>query len=108
MSKITVRSFVADWLKEHGYEGLVNYDGECGCQINDLMPCENSIAGLGDCRPAYRYECYRCRNWCDNLPIEVEDSSEWCDKQNPDYCELFATEKNWCTPDYMEEKNHEA
>ena len=95
-----VRIIVSDWLKANGYDGLVNYDGECGCPIGDLMPCENSIAGLGDCEPAYQFKCYMCRNWGDNLPPEIEDPDEWCDKQNPDYAELFATEKDFCEPDY--------
>ena len=103
MSK-TVREIVAEWLDSHGYDGLVNVDGECGCPLDDLMPCENTIAGLGDCEPAYQFKCYKCRNWCDNLPSEIEDSDEWCDKQNPDYAEIFAGEKDWCQPDYMEEE----
>jgi len=103
MSK-QVRIIVSDWLKANGYDGLVNGDGECGCPIGDLMPCENSIAGLGDCQPAYRYECWKCRNWCDNLPFDVE-SDEYCDKQNPDYAEIFATDKAWCVPDYMRKED---
>ena len=95
-----VRIIVSEWLESNGFEGLVNLDGECGCPIGDLMPCENSIAGLGDCQPAYRYECWKCRNYCDNVPSDVEPD-EWCNKQDPDYAEIFETEKNWCQPDYM-------
>lgn len=95
------RTIVSEWLTGHGYEGLVNGDGECGCPIDDLMPCENSIAGLGDCEPAYRFRCGDCRNYCDNLPPDVEDSDEWCDVQNPDYSELFVTDREFCKPDYM-------
>ena len=101
-----VRIIVSDWLKANGYDGLVNGDGECGCPIDDLMPCENSIAGLGDCEPAYQFECWRCRNWCDNLPFDVE-SDEFCDKQNPDYAEVFSTKKDFCEPDYEPCRNQD-
>lgn len=35
----TVRDIVIDYLKENGYDGLYNPDVECGCFINDLVPC---------------------------------------------------------------------
>ena len=37
MSEMTVKEIVADWLKEHGCEGLC--DDDCGCVLDDLMPC---------------------------------------------------------------------
>ena len=103
MSK-EVRIIVSEWLVANGYDGLVNVDGECGCPVGDLMPCENSIAGLGDCEPAYQFRCSRCRKYCDNLPIYMK-SDALCDEQNPDYSELFATKKDFCEPDYMECRN---
>lgn len=40
----TVKEIVAEYLKSHGYHGLYN-EAECGCEVNDLMPC----AGYGGC-----------------------------------------------------------
>lgn len=35
-----VREIVAQWLRENHYDGLCNPDGECGCGLDDLMPCQ--------------------------------------------------------------------
>ena len=92
---------IHDWLASHGYDGLVNGDAECGCPLDDLMPCDNTIAGFGDCEPAYKVDCGRCRNWPDNLPVDA-DEEEWCTECNPDYSQLFSARKGFCVPDYME------
>jgi len=39
---ITVKEILIRYLKEHNCDGLC--DDECGCTIDDLMPC----AGYGD------------------------------------------------------------
>ena len=36
---ISVKEIVAKWLAANGYDGLVDPDRECGCQVSDLMPC---------------------------------------------------------------------
>ena len=34
---MTVKKIVENYLRENGYEGL--YSEECGCYLDDLMPC---------------------------------------------------------------------
>ncbi len=47
----TVLEILQRYLKEHGHAGLCNSDAECGCSINDLIPCCN----VGTtCQPAKR------------------------------------------------------
>jgi hypothetical protein len=60
---MTVKEIIAAWLKEHGYDGLCY--PECGCGIDDLIPCYNLSA---DCRPAYRWKCYG---------PEKQEAKEW-------------------------------
>lgn len=34
-----VIDMVAEKLTEDGFDGLVNDNGECGCELGDLAPC---------------------------------------------------------------------
>lgn len=46
-----VRTIVKLWLSDHGYDGL--YNEECGCSVDDLMPCMNDC--IQDCKVAYEF-----------------------------------------------------
>ena len=64
MATITVKDIVKDWLKTHGYDGLLDDDG-CGCTLDDFCPCGT----LCDGTPAYKWPCLRTT--CPN-PDECE------------------------------------
>jgi len=36
---MNVKQIVLQYLKDNGYDGLANDNGECGCDLEDLMPC---------------------------------------------------------------------
>jgi hypothetical protein len=48
-------SRVIEIVKAHlvagGFDGLVQTDAECGCELSDLVPC---CGDFGACEPAYR------------------------------------------------------
>lgn len=50
---MTVKEIVSDWLKAHGYTGLAGY--ECGCTLDDLMPCGDGF-DIGECEAGYDHE----------------------------------------------------
>jgi hypothetical protein len=51
---MNVKEIIVDYLKKNGFEGLYNADGECGCLLEDLMPCGEG----GDyCEPGYKRPC---------------------------------------------------
>lgn len=50
--QLIVRKIMSDWLCEHGYDGLVCIDFDCGCGIDDLWPCE---CPADSCCAAYRH-----------------------------------------------------
>jgi hypothetical protein len=51
----TIKGIVQQYLKQHGYDGLVGE--ECGCAGD--MPCSES--DIKDCRPGYRHHCSGCQ-----------------------------------------------
>jgi hypothetical protein len=58
----TVMDIIRQYLRREGYDGLVDAEGECGCLIDDLAPCESDeIVG---CRPGYKYLCRGCEADC--------------------------------------------
>lgn len=63
---MNVKEIVTKYLQDNGFDGL-RTDG-CGCQIADLMPCEdcNSM-----CEPGYKVPC-DCDEGCDFHIVEVK------------------------------------
>jgi len=53
---IDVRGIIWNYLKAHGYDGLYSTDIDCGCELADLMPCDEY--GIGNCSPGYKASCY--------------------------------------------------
>ena len=91
---MSVAEIISSLLETMGFDGLVNADGECGCEIGDLFPCwcnEN----LKGCEPAYKFECYRCAK-------NPENGGKCC-KSSCDYGYdvLFSECASYCEPDYM-------
>lgn len=56
-----VREIVAQWLRANHYDGLCNANGECGCGLDELMPCQ----------------CINERNCVCAYEIPVPDGSEY-------------------------------
>ena len=58
---MNVREMLEKSLRESGFDGLFHEDGECACQIGDLVPCESDFT---TCRPGYKVACH-CEMGCD-------------------------------------------
>lgn len=56
-----VFTMVRDRLIDDGYDGLYNENGECGCNLDSLMPCECISE---DCRAGYKVPCDCCDDDC--------------------------------------------
>lgn len=68
---MNVNTIVTNWLKEHGYDGLLNGNGECGCERTDLCPCESSCL---DCEPGYKVKSHDPDyKWVITTKLEPED-----------------------------------
>lgn len=49
---MTLEDIIADWLKEHGYDGLCDPEITCGCTLESgLCPCD--LPDLRSCRAGH-------------------------------------------------------
>ena len=51
----TVEEILKQYLKANGYAGLAHPDTECGCLLDDLIPCGSYFA---KCQPEYHGRDY--------------------------------------------------
>jgi hypothetical protein len=59
------------YLKENGYDGLCHPETDCGCEIDDLIPCSN----LNEyCEAGYKIFCKDCKE----QECEYRDDKGWC------------------------------
>ena len=77
---ISVREIVENYLREHGYTGLCNY--ECGCPLGGLMPCYD--LNIEECCAGYANDCENCA---------VRESEEGCMYYDAEYDVLYRTKK---------------
>jgi len=56
---MNLRDIAAEWLRDHGYTGLMSSETlyGCGCGLYDLMTCDEPGAR---CQPAYLRKCTDC------------------------------------------------
>jgi hypothetical protein len=50
---MTIKEIIEKHLRDNGFDGLFNADGECGCELDDLVPCGGEC-GLLECEPGYK------------------------------------------------------
>lgn len=55
---MNIKEIVLDYLKAHAFEGLCCEEGECGCDLEDLMECGGYEGGpWPSCKPGYKFPC---------------------------------------------------
>ena len=52
---MNVKQIVEEYLTAHGYDGLYDEDGECGCLKDDLFACGEGW--MCECKPGYKTNC---------------------------------------------------
>jgi len=62
---MNVKHIILEWLIEHEYDGL--YTKDCGCALNDLIPCEES--------------CINCKAGYKRKPTPEELAGEWPEEE---------------------------
>ncbi len=51
---MNLTEIIKEWLLANGYDGLFHADTECGCGMDDLMPCDQPSL---DCMAGIRKIC---------------------------------------------------
>lgn len=51
---MTVWRIVSEYLIGNGYDGLYNDEGECGCNIENIVECDEIKS---NCNPGYQSKC---------------------------------------------------
>ncbi len=69
---INIKTIVETYLKENKFNGLVQNDMECSCEVGNLVPCDKEI---GFCEPAYKV--LGCP--VHKVPGCADDCSEGCE-----------------------------
>jgi hypothetical protein len=54
INRPNVKEIINVYLRDFGFDGLWNPDGECACVINDLSPCGDMCE---KCEAGYRHKC---------------------------------------------------
>ena len=49
-----VKTMVIAYLRLNNFDGLFNANAECGCEIDDLAPCDGGVMW---CEPGYKRQC---------------------------------------------------
>ena len=49
-----LKEIAREYLEISGYDGLWNDMAECGCELDDLMPCDEPSP---NCEPGYKVKC---------------------------------------------------
>lgn len=49
------KEIIKEYLEKNGFDGLYSDDGDCGCEVSDLMPCESD--DCMSCNAGYKHPC---------------------------------------------------
>ena len=67
------KEIITLYLKAQGFDGLYNADWECGCLLDDLMPCNGEQ--IQNCEPGYKLPC-DCGDH--DFHVGLKESADFC------------------------------
>lgn len=72
---MTVKEILMAYLKKNEFDGLVHAGTECGCDLEDFMPCDEIC---GSCEPGYKHKCPEGHeaDWIISISKENPDFNE--------------------------------
>jgi len=67
-----IKEITYEYLRENEFDGL--FCDECGCKLDDLMPCSEPSPR---CEPGYIQDCSKCEYY-DFESLSCEEESREC------------------------------
>jgi len=80
---MNVKEIVIKYLEQNKFSGLYNPEVPCGCEIDDLIPCQDDCF-IYECKPGYKHSCNDCTLDSDVCPAdEYKLKDSYCIKTEP-------------------------
>jgi len=57
---VNTNEIILQYLKDNGYDGLVNEERKCNCTIDNLFSCEDNVDDIGECVAGKFKDCKKC------------------------------------------------
>ena len=70
---MNIRGLIQQYLVDNGYDGLVSENGECGCIVENLFPCDSPD---GRCCPAYNHGSKNIFRMSEEAPLAAAQTSQ--------------------------------
>jgi hypothetical protein len=83
---MTVKQIVREYLKTKGYDGLLNEDFNCSCDMENLFVCCDCAI---DCKPAYKVKC-------DREKCKIKKNCNVCDSETVNCSATYGADSAYC------------
>jgi hypothetical protein len=86
---MTVKQIITEYLKTKGYDGLLNKDFNCSCDMENLLVCCDCDGEVVNCRAAYKVKC-------DREKCKIKKNCNVCDGEVVNCSATYGADSAYC------------